>query len=410
MLVGLDRSIAGGFDQGRLSLIDHHLKTRYVDAGKISGCQVLIARDGVVVHRADIGRKSFEGTELIDRDTLFRIFSMTKPLTSVAVMQLVESAQLQLSDPVARFLPSWNNQRVIEPGGGLVPAARPMTVGHLLSHTSGLTYGNLLSYSGVDDSWDPTADYYRRAGVTREPGQTLEGFVEQLAGVPLAFHPGQAWNYSIATDVLARIVEIVSGDRFDEYLRRHVLRPLEMNSTDFWLGNTDSAALAANYRRGADRRLVRVAQGEEPDLQYPPTFLSGAGGLTSTASDYLRFCEMLRGGGALDGQRILAPTTIRYMSRNHLPHGRDIAASTGDPKFTTWAGVGFGLGFAMTIDGIAAGSPVDSDFYWDGAASTLFWVDPVHRLSVVFMTQLMPQGTFAFRNQLKSLVYGALED
>jgi CubicO group peptidase (beta-lactamase class C family) len=403
------RSAGRGFDHGRLALIDHHLKTRYVDPGKISGCQVLIARDGRVIHRADIGMKSFEGSELIDRDTMFRVYSMTKPLTSVAVMQLVESARLQLSDPVERFLPSWKNQRVMETGGGLVPAARPMTVGHLLSHTSGLTYGSLLSYSGADDSWDPTADFYRRAGVTREPGQTLEGFVEQLAGIPLAFHPGQRWSYSIATEVLARIVEIVSGDRFDEYLRRHVLRPLGMNSTDFWLGDADPSALAANYRRGADRRPVRVAQGEEPDLRRPPTFLSGAGGLISTADDYLRFCEMLRGGGALDGRRILAPTTVRFMSRNHLPQGRDIAASTADPKFTTWAGVGFGLGFAMTIDGTAAGSPVDGDFYWDGAASTLFWVDPVNRLSVVFMTQLMPQGTFAFRNQLKSLVYGALE-
>lgn len=398
-----------GFDAARLARIRDHLAIRYVDAGKISGCQLIVARQGQEVYRCELGTHAFGVDRPVSASTLFRIHSLTKPVTSVAVMQLVEAARLQLTDPVERFLPSWSRQQVLSETGRLERPSRPVTVHDLLTHTSGLTYGNLLSYSGAAEVHDEIADHYERAGVTRDGQQTLETFAEQLADVPLAFDPGRRWHYSIGTEVLARIVELVSGQAFDSYLDEQVLGPLGMASSAFWL-REDEDRLATNYRRGPGKELTPVRGPAGAVLTGRPNFLSGAGGLLSTGDDYLRFCEMLRRGGTLDGQRLLAPSTIRSMVRNRLPGGRDIAAMTTDPNFADWRGVGFGLGFAVTIDGVAATSPVEQDYYWDGAASALFWVDARHELSVVFMTQLMPQGTFNFRSQLRSLVYGALEE
>jgi len=395
-----------GLAPDRLERIVDHLERNYVAPGKIAGCQVAVARHGHVAFFRSLGRMDRErGTPMRD-DTIFRIFSMTKPITSVALMTLYERGYFQLNDPLHRIMPEWRDMRVYVSGEGesmeTRPAARPVTFRHILSHTAGLSYGATNH---------PADRAYRALGITRERGSVLRDFTLALGSVPLRFDPGERWMYSYATDVCGYLVEAISGMPFDEYLRREIFEPLGMNDTAFAVDAGKVDRLAANYQRQPDKTLALIDDPATSRYLRPPAFPSGGGGLTGTTADYLRFCEMLRRGGELDGARILGPRTLRLMTRNHLSGGRDLSSmAVGAFSETPYEGIGFGLGFAMTLDEVSAGTVGHGDFYWGGAASTIFWVDPIDDLVAIFMTQLMPSATFNFRGQLKSIIYSAIVD
>jgi len=406
-----------GFDRKRLQRITDHLDRGYIQPGKIAGCQTLVARHGHVGYFSNLGLADIEERRPIADDTIFRLFSMTKPITSVALMTLYEQGYFQLNDPVHRVIPEWRDLQVYESGEGgdvkLRRPARPMTFRHLLSHTSGLTYGNgLVSLVGLEGmKLHPVDEAYVEAGVTRAGRQNLRTFVERLAQVPLRFDPGDRWMYSYATDVCGYLVEAISGKPLDEYFDEVIFKPLGMKDTGFFVPPEKVGRFAACYGRRRDKTLRRLDDPTDQPQTRKPTFFSGGGGLVGTIADYRRFCEMLRQGGELDGARILGPRTIDLMRMNHLPGGRELSdMALGVFAETAYDGVGFGLGFAMTTDEVRAGSIGAEDYYWGGAASTIFWVDPREDLVAIFMTQLIPSATFNFRGQLKSIINSSIVD
>ena len=395
-----------GFAPDRIERITEHLERNYIRPGKIAGCQVLVARHGHAGYFRSLGLMDIERQKAMRDDAIFRIYSMTKPITSVALMQLYEQGHFQLNDPVSRFLPSWKEQKVWVSGDKeemeLREPKQPMTFRHVLSHTGGLTYGATNH---------PVDKVYRREGVMRGPGETLTSFIDRLSRVPLYYEPGEAWMYSLSTDVCGALVEVISGQPFDEYLQQHIFDPLGMTDTSFWVRPEKVERFAANYQREPDKTLKLVDDPENSTYLAKPSFSSGGGGLTGTTADYFRFCEMLRLGGAVDNARILGPRTIELMHRNHLKDGQTLTQmAIGAFSETAYDGVGFGLGFASTLDEVQAGTLGAGDYYWGGAASTIFWVDPIEDLVAVFMTQLMPSATFNFRGQLKSIIYSAIVD
>ncbi|MET0385589.1 MAG: serine hydrolase domain-containing protein [Polyangiales bacterium] len=400
-----------GFDERRLERITEHLSRNYVDPGKITGCQTLVARHGHIAYFSSLGLADRERGAPTADDTLYRIYSMTKPITSVALMMLYERGLFQLNDPVTRVVPEWADQRVWVAGEGetmqTVAPTRPINFRDLLSHTSGLTYGGGLPGVGVEH---PVDQVYRQQKIRSFQGRdALPDFMRKLGQVPLRFHPGEQFMYSLSTDACGGLVERLSGQRFDQFLQRELFEPLGMRDTAFHVPSTKQARFAANYQRQPDKSLRCIDDPAASPYLQVPTFFSGGGGLISTSHDYLRFCEMLRRGGELDGVRILSPRTVELMHRNHLRGGKtllDLAVGTYAESAT--AGIGFGLGFASTLDQVEAGSISAGDYYWGGAASTIFWIDPAAQLIVIFMTQLMPSRTFDFRGQLKNLVYSAL--
>ena len=398
-----------GFDATRLERIDRHF-ARYVDEGRLPGWSLAVARGGSVMHRATCGMADVEGSVPVADDTIFRIYSMTKPITTVAALALWEQGAFELTDPVKWHLPSFADQRVWRSGSVTAPVTDPVTeamrIWHLMTHTSGLTYGFLYAH--------PVDELYRRAGFEWgvPSGADLATTVDLLAGLPLLFQPGTEWNYSMATDVLGRLVEVVTGEPLDVALRRLVLDPLGMDETAFSADPSVHDRLAALYGpHPGTKKIMRLdAFGEA--AKHPPAALLGGGGLVSTAHDYLRFAEMLRRGGELDGTRILSPRTVSYMASNHLPGNADLTAF-GRPLFseTTFDGVGFGLGVSVTVDPVTAKVPGSvGDHGWGGAASTNFWVDPQEGLTALFLTQLLPSSTHPLRSQLKQLVHQALID
>jgi len=394
-----------GFSAERLARITAHLDRAYIAAGKIAGCQTLVARHGHVAYFGSLGCMDRERARPMADDTIFRIYSMTKPITSVALMTLYEQGYFQLNDPVSRYIPEWRDHRVYVSGEGADMQTRaperPMSFRHILSHTSGLTYG------ATDH---PVDKVYREQGVNRGAGETLRTFAEKLAHVPLRYAPGEQWHYSLSTDVCGYLVEAISGQRFDRYVQEQIFAPLGMKDTAFCVAPEKVGRFAANYQRGADKSLQLLDDPEKSAYLKEPSFFSGGGGLTSTTADYFRFCEMLRRGGELDGARILGPRTLQLMTRNHLAGGRDLTQmAIGSFSETANEGVGFGLGFAMTLSEVDTGALGEGDYYWGGAASTIFWVDPREDLVVIFMTQLMPSGAFNFRGQLKNIIYSAIE-
>lgn len=393
-----------GLDAGRLERITDHLMQNYIEPGKIAGCQVLVSRHGHSAYFRSLGRSSIERDEAMADDALFRIYSMTKPITSIALMQLYERGLFQLNDPISRVIPEWRGQQVYVSGEldnlETRPPRVPMTFRHMLSHRAGLSYGQ---------SRHPVDEAYQEQGVNRDRGETLRDFIEKLAHVPLMYEPGERWLYSLATDVCGYLVEALSGQPFDEYLTEHIFEPLGMVDTGFRVEGDCVARLTSNYQRSEDKGLDLIDDGRASRYSKPTRFFSGGGGLVSTMSDYYRFCEMLRRGGELDGHRVIGPRTIDLMTRNHLPGGADLAGyALGSFSETAYEGIGFGLGFAMTLGQVESGGFGSGDYYWGGAASTIFWVDPVEDLVVIFLTQLMPSATFNFRGQLKNIVYGAI--
>lgn len=398
-----------GFDPSRLERIERHF-ARYVDDGRLPGWHVVVARDGRVVYEATAGLRDREAELPVEPDTLWRIYSMTKPITSVAAMMLWEEGAFELKDPVARFVPAFEHARVFTGGNALRPVTEPVTepvrLWHLLTHTAGLTYGFHHAH--------PVDAQYRAHGFewTFPPDLDLAACCEAWASLPLLFQPGREWNYSVATDVLGRVIEVVSGQPLDRFLAERVLGPLGMHDTTFAVPESQAERLAALYSpHPATGRAVRNDALGRVALK-PPAAPSGGGGLLSTASDYHRFCSMLLGGGELDGVRLLGTRTLRYMAENHLPGRADLEAF-GRPLFaeTTFDGVGFGLGFSVVEDPVAnrvLGSR--GELAWGGAASTAFWVDRAERISAVFLTQLLPSSTWPLRTQLRQLVYAALVD
>ncbi len=404
-----------GLDAGRLENIADHLERNYLGPQKIAGCQVAITRRGHPAWFRSFGLADIARDQPMADDAIFRIFSMTKPITSVALMTLYERGYFQLNDPVSRFVPSWKSHRVWVSGRGAdmvtEPARRPATMRDVLAHTSGLTYGGALAALGAPDDKDPVDEIYAGLGVTRSGEDSLTEFVTKLGHVPLRYHPGERWMYSYATDVCGALIEIITGKPLDQFIAETVTGPLGMTDTAFHVPPDKAHRLAASYRRGPDKKPELIDDPATSTYLSPPKFLSGGGGMAGTAADYMRFCEMLRRGGELDGTRILSPRTVELMRINHLKDGLDleslaIESFSESPRI----GAGFGLGFASTLDRRVAGSITENDYYWGGAASTLFWVDPKEELSVVFMTQLTPTGTFDFRGQLKNLVYAAIVD
>jgi CubicO group peptidase (beta-lactamase class C family) len=396
-----------GLDPGRLSRIDTHF-ARYVEEGRLAGWTAVVARRGRVVHLSHHGLADVEAGRPVGDDTLWRIYSMTKPITSVAALMLYERGLLALTHPIATWIPEFADMRVYRGGAaanpGTVPAAEPIRVWHLLTHTAGLTYGFHHAH--------PVDEIYRSRGFEfgAPAGTDLEGACAAWAGIPLVHEPGQEWNYSVATDVLGRVVEVVSGQRLDTFLQENVLGPLGMTDTAFHTTETDRLAALYVAKPGEGgytrhERMGAVALRE-------PTFLSGGGGLVSTAADYHRFTQMLARGGELDGVRLLGPRTVAYATRNHLPGGVDLQ-EIGRPIFaeSDFRGVGFGLGFSVVTDPVAGKSlSSPGEFAWGGLASTAFYVDPVEEITAMFFTQLMPSSRYPIRTQLRTLVAQALVD
>ena len=397
-----------GLSSPRLARIGEHWQ-RYIDAGKLAGTLTLITRRGKLAYCEALGHLELERRRPVTPDAIWRIYSMTKPITSVGLMMLYEQGRFQLNDPVAKFIPSWSNLRVFVSGNHplfvTAPAARPMTIRDLLCHTSGLTYG-FMERSNVDAAYRKLA-----VGDRAKPGYTLADMIATLAELPLEFSPGTRWNYSVATDVLGHLIEVISGQRLDAYLAEHVFGPLGMRDTGFTIRDEQVPRFAANYELQADGRLKLFDDPTQSGYRKV-SLLSGGGGLVSTALDYQRFTSMLLNGGELDGMRLLGRKTVELMTTNHLPDGGEIAQLALPGTFTEvpYAGVGFGLGFSVMQSPARAHIPGTPGTYaWGGAASTAFWIDPAEELTVVFMTQLMA-STYPSTRELRVLTYSALID
>ena len=396
-----------GFSAEKLAKIETHLETRYLKPGKIAGCRVQVVRRGETAYSATMGLMDIERDKAMCDDTIFRIYSMSKPVTSIALMMLLEEGRFQLTDPVYKFIPSWREHRVWVEGEGEAMVTRapkaPMTVQHLLCHTAGLTYGGFLP--GLEL---PVDSAYAAAGISRAGTDTLQEFVEKLAKVPLLYEPGSRWSYSMSTDVCGYLIEVISGQSFESFLQDRLFGPLDMPDTGFSVSDAQLDRFAACYERAPDKSLRLQDDPETSRYRSAPAAPSGAGGLVGTVSDYANFCEMLLQKGQFRGKQIIGRPILELMTRNHLGDHSLAQMAVGGFSETSNDGVGFGLGFATTMDAAASGTVGEGDFYWGGLASTLFWVDPVEDLYAIFMTQLIPSSTFNFRGQIKNLVYGAL--
>ncbi len=388
-----------GMSSERLARITD-LGQQYVADGKLAGIVTLVARNGRVVHFEAQGVRDLESGAPMTKDSLFRIYSMSKPITAVAAMILYEEGAFQLNDPVSKFLPELADLKVWQ-DGELVPLARPMTMQHLLTHTAGFSYGFNPN--------DPVDKQYIDSGLLAN-SVDLDDFIARLAQLPLRYQPGERWHYSVAVDVTGAVVERISGQSFDEFLRTRLFAPLDMKDTFFAIPPDKRSRLGSNHRYNRGTGTLEVLPTPPYPLWENTTFFSGGGGLISTARDYLRFAEMLRNGGELNGVRILSPKTIAFMVQDHLP-GNTRAAGTGEGMgMGMSAGSGFGLGFGVQTDPVLAGilgSP--GEYSWGGAAGTIFWIDPVEELVVIGMIQLMG-SPWPLRSELKVLTNQALTE
>ena len=367
---------------------------RYVDEGRVGGIVTAVARRGRLVHWNAVGFRDLESRDPLEPNDIFRIYSMTKPITSVAVMMLVEDGAMSVDDPVSRYLPAFANVEVYS-DGELVSPRQPITIADLLGHTSGLTYG-LFGRTPVDS-------LYREANVF---SGDLANLADEVAGLPLLDHPGSRWTYSVSTDVLGRLVEVVGGQPFDEFLGARIFTPLGMTDTDFVVPAAKTARFTTGYAAGRGGSLRMVDSPVEGTYNRTPALLSGGGGLVSTAADYVRFAQMLLNGGELDGVRLLRPETVELMRTNRL------ADDLIPISIATWRadGYGFGLGFSVLVDEDATPVP-DNDgvFRWWGIGSTYFWIDPEAELVGLVMTQLNPPTLPVLESEFQTLVYNALE-
>ncbi len=410
-MTGIDIPLAEslGFDSVRLAQIMPVLRERYVDPGIFPHAQILVSRKGQVVLSATTGVAREDGTPLAD-DSLFRMASMTKPITSVAFMMLVEEGRVGLDDPVHTVIPELQGIGVFAGGGGDTPFVTrptdaPMRMIDLLRHTSGLTYGFQDQGELSKASRALGLDNYR-------PQMTSDAFVAALASVPLLFSPGTEWHYSLSTDLLGVVIERLSGTTLEAFFADRLFGPLAMADSFFQLPEDRADRMTDAWGMEPERGRLLFDRGEKSRWRMPDRFYSGGSGLLSCTADYHRFCRMMLGRGALDGVRLLSPETVALMTRNHLPGGGDLT-QVPRSKFSepTNAGIGFGLGFAVTMDPAQAGLPgTPGEFYWDGLFSTSFFIDPAEELICLFMTQVMPSFDFSVRRDVKTLVYSALTE
>jgi CubicO group peptidase (beta-lactamase class C family) len=409
---------SAGMSQAAFDRIETHLKQRYIEAGRFPGTQLLVYRRGKVVHSVSQGFADLERKVPVKDDTIFRIYSMTKPITSAAFMMLFEEGRVALDEPVHKYIPDWKNLGVFTAGSttGFVtrPPSRPMLIVDLLRHTSGLTYG-FQQRSNVDAAY--------REKKLAEAG-TLESMIDELAKIPLEFSPGDAWNYSVSTDVLGYLIGRISGQPFEQFLKERIFDPLGMSDTDFYVPQDKAHRLAACYSvdppgqlsfRAADERNATLTLQDDPAKSRfltRPSFISGGGGLCSTAADYLTFCRALINGGELGSVRLLGPKTLKLMTSNHLPGGRELPdMSKSLFSEAAYNGIGFGLGFSVTLDPAKTLIPGSAGEYaWGGVASTAFWIDPAEELITIFMTQLMPSSAYPIRRELRTMVYAAITE
>ncbi len=398
-----------GFDPGRLERIAPFLRSAYLEPGKLPMMQLLVARDGVAVHHLNMGSMG-EGRGALREDALFRIASMTKPVTSIAFMQLVEQCKVALEEPVTKVFPEFKNLQIFAGGGGEAPwmpgkTAAPMRFVDLMTHMSGFTYG-LQNRTNVDAAYRKNNFDFARAHLDSDE------WIDRLSKMPLEFSPGERWNYSVSTDVLGVAIERLSGMRLGEYFQQHIFGSLGMTDTAFGVaeGQLDRLVDAYQYVPGKAAKLIDA--GATSNLGRPGKFDSGGGGLVSTLADYQRFATMLVRGGELDGARIVSPKTLALMTANHLPGGQDLTQlSQSLFSESQNAGVGFGLGFACVIDPAKTLMPASKgEFYWGGAYSTAFFVDPVEAITMVFLTQVYPSSAYPIRRQIKTMIYSALTD
>jgi CubicO group peptidase (beta-lactamase class C family) len=397
-----------GMDNTRIARIGRRFD-HYVEAGLLPGYAIALTRRGQVVHTHYSGKRDKESGAPIDAETIYRIYSMTKPITAIAAMMLWEEGAFELSDPVSKYIASFGESRVYVKGTAAapitIPQTEPMRIWHVLSHTAGLTYGFMHTH--------PVDLLYRQAGYewVTPPGVDLARACDAWASLPLMFQPGSEWNYSVGTDVVGRLVEVISGMSLDEFFRTRIFSALNMADTSFGCPADKVDRLAALYiPTPVSKQALRFDLMGNAALDSSPEFLSGGGGLVSTLHDYVQFQLMLAGGGELNGVRLLSPRTIQMIASNHLPGGGDLQ-SVGRPLFaeTNFTGVGFGLGVSVTVDPVAtktAGSA--GDYGWGGAASTWMMIDPKEELTATFMTQLLPSSTHPIRTEIRPLIHQAL--
>jgi CubicO group peptidase (beta-lactamase class C family) len=388
-----------GFLPDRLARIPEFVQANYLDNGKLPFASLLIGRGDDIALSWNSG---------VAEDAIFRIASMTKPITSVAFMQLVEQGKVALTDPVAKYIPEFAKLGVFVAGGGNVPfvsrpPASPMRIVDLLRHTAGFTY-SFQERSNIDAA-------HRKTDVESWNRNTSQSFIDILADIPLEFDPGTEWNYSVATDIVGVLIERISGLSLPDYFRQHIFAPLGMDDTAFMVPADKAGRLPEAYVFDAEAKL-KLSDKAGPESLWAKgwSFNSGGGGLASTVADYHRFCRMLLNGGALDGVQIISTKTLELMTANHLPGGRDLTQMSKSLfSEADMAGIGFGLGFATTIDSAATLVPCSNgDFYWGGMYSTAFFVDPVEDIIMIFMTQLMPSTTYPVRREIKTMIYSAL--
>ncbi|MEE2875119.1 MAG: serine hydrolase [Chloroflexota bacterium] len=404
-----------GLSGVQLTKLSNFFQSEYIDAGRLAGCMIAIARHGEVAHLSILGKADLERKRSMVEGDLFRIYSMSKPITSVALMTLYEDGLFQLGDPVSKFIPEWKNLEVYAggkyPNWETKPCDREMTICDLLTHQSGIAAGSF----GASGNYPEIEQAYRDIGLGPDYFQTkglaLKDTINALASVPLAFSPGDYWNYSISTDICGYLVEVISGRKFDMFLWDEIFDPLGMTDTSFEVDPSKASRLTSNYTYGSDGELELFDSATDSEFFGPISYFSGAAGLISTMSDYLRFAQMLLNKGELDGARIISPKTLDLMTLNHLTDGGTMQDREKKKSLSLRSpGHGFGLGFSMVVD-VAQSESIGSvgEFRWGGAASTAFWVDPLEDLLVVFMTQLT-RATTQIRPQLKSLIYPAIID
>ena len=407
-----------GLSKEKLMAMESFFKEKYIQNGKLAGIQTLVARKGKVVHFKSTGLRDVENNKKIEKDTIFRIYSMTKPITSVALMQLFEQGLFQLADPVSKFLPEFKNPKVFLSGSYphfmTSPAEREITIRDLLTHTAGLTYG--FHYrTNVDHAYRKVWSGPRGDNTDFSfPPLDLENFSKSIASLPLEFSPGDKWNYSVATDICGRLVEVLSDMTLDAYFSKYIFKPLKMKDTSFYVPKNKLSRFAACYERTPKEYLKLQDSGDaKSGYSSMPLHLSGGGGLVSTTEDYFNFCQMLLNGGLFEGKRLLSRKTIELMTSNHLPGNQDMVTMGSEGSFSEirYKGVGFGLGFGVNIDlADTQNSGSVGSYNWGGAASTFFWVDPQEELICILMTQLMPSGYYPIRMQMQSMVYSAFND
>ena len=405
--------MSSGFDLNRLNRVVD-LCNRYVEESKIPCAQVQVAHGGNVVLRHTTGMADIESAAPLMDDAIFRIYSMTKPITSIALMQLYEQGKFLLEDPVEKFLPSYKNPVVLLGGSLFKPELRPaetvMTIRDLLTHTSGLTYGFHFQ-NNLDQMYRDKKLGGPLTGGEGRADASLEEAIDIMGGLPLLFDPGTAWNYSMSTDVCGRLIEVIGDCKFDDYLEENIFSPLGMIDTGFLVPQDKIHRFTSTYILNESGALEVTDPAQNSPYQKERLFLSGGGGLVSTTDDYQRFVDMLSNEGAADGNQIIGRRTLELMTMNHLPQGK-LLNEVGRSTFseTALAGMGFGLGFSVLMDPAAnAGLGTIGEFAWGGAASTRFWVDPVEKVSCIFMTQFMPSGYYPIRRELTTSVYQAMK-